>query len=93
MRGLFAGTTVSAPVDPLERLVEQLQLDLAYERSVNAALLTRMGSPVEPPGTEPLIDFENLVGNRAPRTSSQIKGRAAQILAERRRGASNEKTT
>ncbi len=86
MRRLFGATTASAHVDPTERLIDQLQMDIAYLRSVNAALLTRLGSHVEPPNPQAEIDFESLQAiNRAPRTSSQMKGRATEILAERRR--------
>ena len=92
MRRLFAGTTASVPVDPTERLIDQLQVDLAYERSVNTALLAQLGSHVEPASAAE-IDFEGLKAiNRAPRTSSQMKSRALEVLAERRKERSNEKT-
>ena len=69
--------------DPSERLIEQLQLDLAHERSVNSALLARLGSFVQEPiqSTLDLSTFEPV--KKGTRSLSSLKSRALEVLREK----------
>ena len=87
---LFGGSQdASAQVDPTERLIEELQMALAHERAVNAALLARVGARVEVPvSLDEEVTFEDLkIVNRSTRTPSQMKQRARVLLDERKRDA------
>ena len=84
----LGGTIRTAPLeDPLERLVERLELDLAHERALNAQLVALMTPSYKTlpviPEDSPLISSQPEAISRGVRTLSHMKRRAVDILRQK----------
>jgi hypothetical protein len=86
LKNLFTGGALSGQQDVTERFIEQLQVDLAHERAINATLISALTGR-EPRETIPQVqidesDLQSIV-RRSP-LLSQLKHRAHAVLERER---------